>query len=84
MKNIKPVEIVSKILLVLGFMLFCWAIPSILTGVLGCSEGSILDVLFRVLSTLGLILGSVLVILLSCMLFKAKKSEKESKFHEDE
>lgn len=84
MKNVKPVEIVSMILLVLEFMLFCWTIPGILTSVLGCSEGSIIEVLFRVLSTLGLVLGSVLVILLSCMLFKAKKSEKESKFHEDE
>lgn len=53
MKNVKPTEIVSMMLIVVGFMLFCWAIPSILTGVFGCPEGSIFLAIFRVASIVG-------------------------------
>ena len=81
MKNVKPIEIVSMLVLVLGFVLFCWAIPSILTDIFGCLEGSIFVSIFRVIRIVGLVFGSVLVILLSYAMHRAlnaRKSEKES------
>lgn len=73
MKNIKSVEIVCVLL----FMLMCIITPDIMTRLMGFPEGNILVTLFRVLGTLGLIFGSILVILLVYAMHKTYRDKKK-------